>query len=53
MKTNQLSPSSKTRKNRAGQFQQEIRTIIRIGKIPCYMRDSASRWLIVRNAKIF
>ena len=33
------------------------RTIIRTGKtckkIPCYMRDSASRWLIVENAKIF
>ena len=22
-------------------------------KIPCYMRDSACRWLIVENAKIF
>ena len=32
-------------------------TIIRTGttckKIPCYMRDSACRWLIVENAKIF
>ena len=33
------------------------RTIIPIGitfkKIPCYMRNSARRWLIVENAKIF
>ena len=32
-------------------------TIIRIGitwkKIPCYMRDSACRWCIVKKAKIF
>ena len=32
-------------------------TIMRAGitckKIPCYMRDSACRWLIVENAKIF
>ena len=35
----------------------EHRTIIQTGitcqKIPCYMRNSASRWLIVENAKIF
>ena len=32
-------------------------TIIQTGttrkKIPCYMRDSACRWFIVENAKIF
>ena len=32
-------------------------TIIRAGiackKIPCYMRDSACRWFIVKNARIF
>ena len=32
-------------------------TIIRAGitckKIPCYMRDSVCRWLIVKNLKIF
>ena len=30
-----------------------IRTGITCKKIPCYMRDSACRWLIVENAKIF
>ena len=30
-----------------------IRTGITCKKIPCYMRDSACRWLIVQNAKIF
>ena len=30
-----------------------IQTIITCKKIPCYMRDSACRWLIVENAKIF
>ena len=34
-----------------------IRTIIRTGmtckKIPCYMRNSACRWSIVKKAKIF
>ena len=30
-----------------------IQTGITCKKIPCYMRDSASRWLIVENAKIF
>ena len=35
----------------------EFGTIIRTGitckKIPCYTRDSACRWLIVKKAKIF
>ena len=30
-----------------------IRTGITCKKIPCYMRNSACRWLIVENAKIF
>ena len=30
-----------------------IRTGITCRKIPCYMRDSACRWCIVVNAKIF
>ena len=30
-----------------------IRTGITCKKIPCYMRDSAYRWFIVKNAKIF
>ena len=30
-----------------------IRTGITCKKIPCYMRDSACRWFIVKNAKIF
>ena len=30
-----------------------IRTGITCKEIPCYMRNSASRWLIVENAKIF
>ena len=30
-----------------------IRTGITCMKIPCYMRDSACRWFIVENAKIF
>ena len=30
-----------------------IQTGISCKKIPCYMRDSAGRWLIVENAKIF
>ena len=30
-----------------------IRTGITCKKITCYMRDSACRWLIVENAKIF
>ena len=30
-----------------------IRTGITCKKIRCYMRDSACRWLIVENAKIF
>ena len=30
-----------------------IRTGITCKKIPCYMRDSACRWFIVENAKIF
>ena len=30
-----------------------MRTGITCKKIPCYMRDSACRWLIVENAKIF
>ena len=30
-----------------------IRTGITCKKIPCYMRDSAYRWFIVENAKIF
>ena len=38
-------------------FALEHGTIIRTGitrkKICCYMRDSACRWLIVENAKIF
>ena len=29
-----------------------IRTGITCKKIPCYMCDSACRWLIVKNAKI-
>ena len=37
--------------------QREHGTIIRTGitckKIPCYMRDSACRWLIVEKDKIF
>ena len=38
-------------------FMFKHRTIIRTGitckKIPCYMRDSACRWFIVENTKIF
>ena len=38
-------------------IQLEHGTIILTGitckKIPCYMRDSACRWFIVENAKIF
>ena len=30
-----------------------IRTGITCKKIPCYMRDSAGRWFIVKNVKIF
>ena len=30
-----------------------IRTGITCKKIPCYMRDSACRWFIVENTKIF
>ena len=30
-----------------------IRTGITFKKIPCYMRDTACRWFIVENAKIF
>ena len=30
-----------------------IRTGITCKKIPCYMRDSACRWLIVKKTKIF
>ena len=30
-----------------------IRTGITCEKIPCYMRDSARKWFIVQNAKIF
>ena len=30
-----------------------IRTGITCKKIPCYMRDSACRWFIVKKAKIF
>ena len=30
-----------------------IRTRITCKKIPCYMRDSACRWFIVKKAKIF
>ena len=30
-----------------------IRTGITCKKVPCYMRDSACRWLIVNNVKIF
>ena len=30
-----------------------IRTGITCKKIPCYMRESACRWLIVENAKKF
>ena len=30
-----------------------IRTGIKCKKIPCYMRDSACRWFIVKTAKIF
>ena len=30
-----------------------IRTGIACTKVPCYMRNSACRWLIVENAKIF
>ena len=30
-----------------------IRTGITCKKIPCYMRDSGCRWLIIENAKIF
>ena len=30
-----------------------IRTGITCKKIPCYMRDSASRWLVVENAYNF
>ena len=30
-----------------------IRTGITCEKIPCYMRDSACRWFIVKKAKIF
>ena len=29
------------------------RTGIRCKKIPCYMRDSACKWLMVKNVKIF
>ena len=38
-------------------YQLQYGTVIRTGitckKIPCYMRDSACRWFIVGNAKIF
>ena len=30
-----------------------IRTGITCKKIPCYMRDTACRWFIVKKAKIF
>ena len=30
-----------------------IRTRITCKKIPCYMRDSACRWFVVKKAKIF
>ena len=30
-----------------------VRTGITCKKIPCYMRDSACRWFIVKKAKIF
>ena len=30
-----------------------IRTGITCRKVPCYMRDSACRWFIVKKAKIF
>ena len=30
-----------------------IPTGITCKKIPCYMRDSACRWFIIENAKIF
>ena len=30
-----------------------IRTKITCKKIPCYMRDSACRWFIVKKTKIF
>ena len=30
-----------------------MQTGITCKKIPCYMRDSACRWLIVENPKIF
>ena len=30
-----------------------IRTGITCKKIPCYMRDSACKWFIVKKAKIF
>ena len=30
-----------------------IRTGITCKKIPCYMRDSAGRWFIVKNVKMF
>ena len=30
-----------------------IRTGITCNEIPCYMRDSACRWFIVKKAKIF
>ena len=44
----QLNPNS---------FEENHETIIRTGitckKIPCYMRDSACSWFIVKKAKIF
>ena len=31
----------------------KIRTVKTCKKIPCYIGDSASRWFIVKKAKIF
>ena len=36
-----------------GHHETIIRTGITCKKIPCYLRDSACRWLIVEYAKIF
>ena len=30
-----------------------IRTEMTCKKVPCYMRDSACKWLIVKKAKMF
>ena len=50
-----LHPESIKTQNQKGGFCHGtiIRTGVTCNKIPCYMRDSACRWFIVKKAKIF